>query len=241
MLSRAQYVARQAGLRMKQRGDRMTLRHITTVDGPEPYKNPPDVSPDLHVITGIRIGGQAYLGVQGSSVIGRLIPGDTLICRDPDTAAPTITWLVMAMPADVATDPDGIPIVAGDGTPFAGTPAIYSPDSPAAADRWNCIPVSADGDPDPATVIGNTVSLTFAADQPVYGIPMSITRAGMAGLIENDQVVIEIASYVPGIGSISPPDVNDQILMLDGKVRSVMTASPITRQNIGLIYQLRCA
>jgi hypothetical protein len=234
MPTRAQYVAQRVGARMQERGDSMQLRRVSMLAGPVPYRNPPDYSADLVVTTGVRVGGQAYLGIRGSSVIGRLVPGDKVVCAT--TPTPT-TWTVIAMPVSVGTDADGIPLASTGGVPFAGTPTPYRADSLAANNAWPVIPVTAPGTPDPALSIGVATSLIFAADVTVYGVPLSLTKMTAMGWTEVDTVGLSMAAY--NAGPITPaPKVDDQIIV-NGKLRSILSASEVTRQSTGLIYQVQ--
>lgn len=241
--SRAAYVAQRVGTRMQSRGDPMTLRRVSMVPGPVPFRNPPDYSLDLIVRTGTRAGGQSFLGIGGSAATGRLVPGDTIVTHDPLTAASLVTWTVQAMPLDVVRNSDGIAEAAPDGTPVRGAPAVYSPDAYAADSDWPVVCVTAPDDPDPAASIGAAVSFTFAADVPVYGVVMSMTRQGVLNLIEADQIVVEIAAWNPALGAaarIAEPSIDD-VLLVNGKWRSITAVTPISRQDEKLTYQLRAA
>lgn len=230
MPSREQYVAQRVAARMRQRGETMTLRRTTMGTGPVPYRNPPDVAADLVVLTGVRVNGQAYLGVAGSSAIGRLVAGDTVTTTANGT---TITWTVQTMPNTVATDSDGIAAVGTGGIPELGTPTPYSPDCLAAGDVWPCIPVTAPNNPNPATVVGADVTLAYAADQVVFGYSLQFTEMIDLNWTEVDTLGIRIAAW--NSGPIAPPRVDD-LLIVNGKVRSITQLGEVFRRGVQLEY-----
>lgn len=233
MPSREQYVAQRIGARMQQRGEPMTLRRVSLTGGPVPYANPPDVSSDTAVTTGVTVAGQAYLGLGGSTVVGRLLPGDQVICTG---ATGTTTWTVVAMPTNILTDSDGIPMVAADGTPQTGTPTIYNAAALAANDAFPCIPVTAPGAPDPAANIGNSVSFAFVADQPVYGYTLSFEEMTALGWTEVDAIGLRLAAWSGG--PLQRPDVND-VVIVSGKPRSIVSLGPIFRNGVDLAYVIQ--
>lgn len=234
MPTREQYIAQRVGARMQNRGEPMTLRRVSLLNGPVPYRNPPDVSADAVVATGVTLGGQAYLGISGSSINGRLIAGDQII-----TGGTTpVTWLVGTMPTTVATDSDGIPRTMPDGSPIAGTPTPYCPDSLAANDAWPVIPVSAPGSPDPRQTIGQSVSFIFTADQAVYGAQISYERMTAMGWTEVDAIGLNIAAYNAG-AVLPPPKVDDLVLLATGDKRAIITAGQISRNGVMFTYPVQ--
>lgn len=122
---RNQYVANRTLTRMKSRGEPMLLRRISMRDGPEAFKNPADVSADLTAIAAHLIGGRNYLNIGGLTAIGRLVPGDLIVCAGP----PATSWRVLTMPATVSTNSDGIPQVDGTGAPTFGATPVYVSDT----------------------------------------------------------------------------------------------------------------
>jgi hypothetical protein len=236
MVSRAQYVAYRVGARMQNRGDPMVLRRTTLAAGPVPYRNPPDSTADIAVITGTTFNGQAYLGVGGSSVIGRLIPGDQVVTTP--ASGPAVLWTVGIMPITVALDSDAIPLVDGSGNPAvaASQPALYTPDSRAASDQFNCIPVSAAGAPDPAASIGDAVSFVFLADQAVYGATLSFEEQIELGWTDVDTIGLRIAAY--NAGTIAPPKVDD-LIFVSGGVRAIITVGQTFRQGVSFLYTVQ--
>lgn len=238
MPTRQQYVAARIGARMQQRGEKMILRRTTLSPGPVPYRNPPDISSDLAVVTGVRTGGQAYLGISGVSAIGRLVAGDVIQCSATPTSQILLTWTVGVMPAGVATDADGIPLVDDTGVPIGGIPTPYSPDSLAAGDIWPAIPVSAPGDPDPGTSIGNVCQMVFQADQPVYGMPLSLERMTLMGWTETNTLGLRIAAYNPGGGQIRAPKVDDVVLVGD-KAYNIMTVGQMFAAGVQFFYPIQ--
>ncbi len=237
MPSREQYVAQRIGARMQARGEQMVLRRTTMGDNAVPYRNPPDVSNDLVVTTGVAdSGGQAYLGVSGSSVIGRLTAGDQIYVWAPSAVIPTVIWLVGVMPPDIATDGDGIPLLDGAGLPVIGTPTPYSPDALAAGGAWKAIPVSADGNPAPAASVGLTATLAYAADQFVYGNVIAAEQMVALGWTELDSLGIRIAAYAAG--AVLPPQVDDQ-LIVNGQLRSILAIAPLFSNGIDFTYTVQ--
>ena len=217
MPSREQYVAQRIGARMQARGEQMVLRRTTMGDNAVPYRNPPDVSNDLVVTTGVAdSGGQAYLGVSGSSVIGRLTAGDQIYVWAPSAVIPTVIWLVGVMPPDIATDGDGIPLLDGAGLPVIGTPTPYSPDALAA--------------------VGLTATLAYAADQFVYGNVIAAEQMVALGWTELDSLGIRIAAYAAG--AVLPPQVDDQ-LIVNGQLRSILAIAPLFSNGIDFTYTVQ--
>jgi hypothetical protein len=145
------------------------------------------------------------------------------------------------MPTNIATNSDNIPLALPNGTPITGTPAIYFADSLAGGDTWPVIPVSAPGNPNPAASIGDAVSFDFLADNPSWGIIMSLTRMAMLGWTEVDQIGVELAAYTNGTGFLPVPKIDDQLITADGRLRSVTAVGPISRQAVNLKYELRAA
>lgn len=230
MPTREQYVAQRVAARMRQRGETMTLRRISMGTKPVPYRNPPDVSADLVVLTGVAVNQQAYLGVSGSSVIGRLVAGDTVTTVRTGT---TIVWTVQTMPTAIATDSDGIAAVGTGGIPELGPATPYSPDCLAAGDIWPCIPVTAAGNPDPAGAVGADVTLAYAADETVYGYALQFTEMIQLGWTEVDTLGIRIAAW--NQGPITRPRVDDQ-LIVNGQLRAIMQLGPVFRRGVDLEY-----
>jgi hypothetical protein len=205
MALRNQYVAQRIGARMKSRGEAMVLRRISMLPGPEPFKNPPDVSDDLTVVAGNLISGQQYLNLAGSTAIGRLVPGDQVI----SVGSPNVIWTVVTMPPTVMTDSDGIPQVDGSGAPLFGTPPVYHADTLAApANSFPVVPVT--GAFDVTQMPGHLVSFVFFADATVYGNPLSLEQMTRMGWIEVDAIGLSIAAH----GVNPPPKVNDLIILV---------------------------
>lgn len=238
MPTRQQYVAARVGARTQQRGETIILRRASLSPGPVPYRNPPDVSSDLAVITGVRVTGQAYLGISGTSIIGRLVAGDTIKCSATPTSQILLTWTVGVMPSSVATNADGIPLVDTNGEPIAGIPSPYTPDSLAADDLWPAIPVSAPGNPDPASSIGNVCQLSFQADQQVYGMPLSLERMRLMGWEETNTLGLRIAAYNPNLGQIRAPALDD-IVLVGGKAYNIMTVGQMFAHGVNFFYPIQ--
>jgi hypothetical protein len=235
--SRNQYVQDRVAARMEQRGEPMILRSVSELSGPEPYRNPPDLSADLLVTAGSYFTPQAFIGITGTTVTGRLVPGDRIVV-DATMAMPAnpTTLVVMPMPANVMTDGDGIPITDVDGNPVFGTPAIYRADTLA---RGNAFPVVAvSGTTIPETLVGDAVMKTiYAADLTVFGWQMSREKMVALGWIELDSIGIEIS----GKGIPPPqPKVNDQIIFAGGSdLRAIMTVGVRAINGVSFLFQLQ--
>lgn len=215
MALRNQYVAQRIGARMKSRGEAMVLRRVSMLAGPEPFKNPPDVSADLTVVAGNLIGSQQYLNLEGSTAIGRLVPGDQVFAL----GSPVALWTVVTMPANVMTDSDGIPQVDGSGAPLFGTPPVYNADTLAAPDNsFPVVPVT--GSADVTLMVGRTVSFAFLSDATVYGNALSLEQMTRMGWVEVDAIGLSIAAH----GVNPPPKVNDLIILTSsgGEKRAII-------------------
>jgi hypothetical protein len=216
MVCRNRYVQSRVAARMKQRGETIILRSVSMLNGPEPFRNPPDLSDDLAVIAGSITNAQAFIGIEGSTVTGRLVPGDQILFGDP--AATVLT--VLAMPNFVATDTDGIPQTDVNGDPIVGEALIYYSDTLAGDNGFPVIAVS--GVSDPTTLIGAAVDdITFAADRTCYGMQMSRQQMVAMGWIELDSIAVELAAQ----GLEEPlPKVNDQLIFgASNDIRSIMS------------------
>lgn len=240
-LSREVYVQRRIASRYQERGDPITLRRTTLVttgnpSSPVPYVNPPDYSADLVVTTGVSVTGQAYLGLRGSSVIGRLVAGDLIICSD--NIGTFAMWHVQAMPTAIATDADGLPQAQIDGTPILGAATPYTPASLASDNKWAVVPVlNVTGDTDPANSIGKSVRLQFAADVLVYGVVLSLTEMTFNGWTETDAIGLNLAAY--NGGEITPPPKVDDQLIVNGQLRAIITANQLFRRGTQLVYPVQ--
>jgi hypothetical protein len=218
MVCRNRYVQNRVEARMKQRGEPITVRSVSMLNGPEPFRNPPDLSADLTITAASITNGQAFIGIQGSTVTGRLVPGDQISFPAPATLVLT----VLTMPNFVATDTDGIPETDANGNPVVGTPLIYHSDTLADDNSFPVVAVS--GIADPTTLIGTPIEdIDFAADQQVYGMQMSREKMVQMGWIEVDSIGVELAGH----GLEEPlPKVNDQIIFSGGTdIRSIMTVN----------------
>lgn len=236
MPSREQYIAQRVGARMAERGEAMVLRRVRKLSGPVPYTNPPDVSGNPTVITAATVAGQAYLGIQASSIIGRLVAGDQILCAATPGGTVLTTWTVVTMPNTIATDADGIVVVNGSGVPQLATPTVYFADALAANDQWLAIPVTATGNPDPTLSIGDAVSFVFTADSPVNGVPMSLQRMAQLGWTEVDSVGINLAAY--NAGPIAPPAIDD-LVIVGGMIRAIIAVGQIYRRGVQFLYPLQ--
>lgn len=236
MPSREQYIAQRVGARMAERGEPMVLRRVSKLSGPVPYINPPDVSGNPRVVTAATVNGQAYLGVQASSIIGRLVAGDQVLCAASLGGAVVTSWVVVPVPTNVATDSDGVITVDNLGAPSIGTPTLYFPDALAAGDRWLAIPVTAAGNPDPTASIGSYVSFSFTADTKVNGVPMSLQRMAQYGWTEVDSVGVTLAAY--NHGPIAPPAIDD-LIIIGGQVRAIMAVGQVYRRGVQFLYPLQ--
>jgi hypothetical protein len=240
-LSREVYVQRRIAARYQERGDPITLRRVTLVtvgnpSSPVPYQNPPDYSADLVVTTGISVTGQAYLGMSGTSAIGRLVPNDVIVCSD--NSGVVATWQVQTMPTAIATDSDGIPKAATNGTPILGTATPYCPDSLAADNKWTVIPVlNVSGDSNPAHSVSKSVRLQFRADVLVYGVVLSLTEMTFNGWTEVDAIGLNLAAY--NGGEITPPPKVDDWLIVNGQLRAIITANQLFRRGTQLVYPVQ--
>jgi hypothetical protein len=237
MPSREQYVAQRIGQRMARRGEPMILRRISILKGPVPQRHPPDTSADLVVSTGVSDGAaQAWLGITGSSVIGRLIAGDQILCAATPGGPTLVTWTVDVMPHTVLTDGDGLPVVNAGGLPVTGSPTLYTPDTWAAGDAWRAIPVSAPSNPDPVASIGQAVSLVFLTDQALYGYTLSFEQMTQLGWTETDTIGLRLSAY--NNGPIAPPQVDD-LLFVNGGMRAVLAVGPVFRAGVNLLYTVQ--
>jgi hypothetical protein len=258
MPSREQYIAHRIGARMQQRGEQMVLRRTTLSGGPVPYRNPPDFSSDLKVISAVTINGQAYLTIGGSSLIGRLVAGDQVLCSNTIGGPVVTTWTVGIGPPQLATDSDGVPLlhtvshnddfapisfgfVEGNFVtplqePYAGTPILYSPDALAANDILPAVAVSAPGNPDPRLSEGFFVSFKFLADQTVYGTPLSLERMSAMGWREIDSMGIRLAAYNAGL--VRPPRTDD-IIFVHGHQRNILTVSEMFASGTQFSYVIQ--
>lgn len=235
MPTRGQYLAQRIGARMGQRGDPMVLRRVSMISGPTPYRNPPDYSADLVVTTGV-VDTQTFLGIRGSSAIGRLVAGDQILCSTDPLLPPSVTWTVQTMPTDVMTDSDGVPRAFTNGIPVRGTPTPYIPDSIASGDIWTVIPVTAPGNPDPAASIGLSVAFKFVADVDVFGIAMSVQQQAALRWTQMDRLGLTIAAY--NNGPIAPPKVDDQLIVM-GQLRSIAAVGPLFRAGSYVSYAVQ--
>jgi hypothetical protein len=223
MVCRNRYVQNRVAVRMKQRGEPIILRSVSMLNGPEPFRNPPDLSDDITVTAGSITNGQAFIGLAGSTITGRLVPGDQILLAD--VLATTLT--VLAMPDWVATDVDGIPEVDANGDPVVGEPLIYYSDTLAAENGFPVIAV--EGVADPTTLLDAAVDdIVFAADQTCYGIQMSRQQMVEMGWVEMDSIGVQLAAQ--GLGDLQPK-VNDQLIFgATNDIRSIMS---INRRAIG--------
>jgi hypothetical protein len=123
MPMRNQYVQNRVAARMQQRGEKMILRSVSMIDGPEPFRNPPDLSDDLVISAGsLDSGGQAFIGITGSTITGRLVAGDKLT----DASGNPVFGTPVVYHADTLARGNAFPVVAvsGNGNPadLIGTP-----------------------------------------------------------------------------------------------------------------------
>lgn len=226
---RNQYVAQRTLARMKSRGEAMVLRRISMLAGPEPFKNPPDTE-NLAVVAANVVLGQTYLNIAGSVAIGRLIPGDQVICHGTfDTV-----WTVVAMPATVLTDSDGIAEVDGAGAPIFGIPAIYNADTLAANNQFPVVAVSGTGTvPGP----GQPVTLVFAADATVYGNALSYQQAVALGWVEVDTLNLGLAAH----NVDPPPKVNDLLILTSsgGEKRAILQTGRRFSNGVNFLFPVQ--
>lgn len=321
-LTRNLYAARRVLSRMKNRGEPMILRHVSLVSGPVPFRNPPDISPNLAVVAANQITGQDYLNLAGHTGVGRLVPGDKIVCA-PSPPVPGTTWTVQTMPMTIATDTDGVPQVDIAGAPIVGAPLLYRPDAVAWDNVFPVVPVvfahgpvmeginvtidilgtltvdgggltaegfaaadvvtiagalapnddingvpltiasltdsiittgslpgglvdgvianvtltrtSADAG-DLASTIGATVSAIFAADETVYGNPLTYQQMTELGWVELDTIGLSIAGH----GITAPPKVNDLILIGAGRdKRSILQLGRRYSNDIQFLYYVQ--
>ncbi len=227
--SRAQYVQDRVAGRMQSRGEEIILRAVSELAGPEPYRNPPDLSlSDLMVIAGSVTGGQAFIAISGTTVTGRLVPGDKLMVNSS-------LLTVMAMPPTVMTDGDGIPLTDIAGNPVFGTPTVTFTDT---LSRDNGFPVVAvSGTTAPASLIGKRVIRTnYAADLAVYGYQLSRTKMWAMGWVELDSIGVMIA----GKGVPAPqPKINDQLIFAGGDIRSIMSVGVQSLNGVNFSFQIQ--
>ena len=235
MVGRNDYVARRIQTRMKSRGEAMMLRRVSLLPGPEPFKSPPDVSNDLTVSKVSTIDSQIYLTIAGTTVSGRLVPGDRVLNTAVGLSDPPC--LVMTMPPEVMTDADGIPQVDGDGAPLLGTPpaAAYHPDTLAGNNTFPVVPVSFAGDP---ARLAGPMSLIFTADLPVFGNPLSFEQMVALGWVEMDTIGFALAAR-----SIEPPPkVNDMIVFFTSEgpeLRAIVQIGQKSSNGTNFIFQVQ--
>lgn len=176
---RNSYVANRSLTRMQGRGEPMTLRRISMLDGPEAFKNPPDLSDDLTVVAANEIDGQAYFNIAGSTILGRLVPGDLITTAG--NGQHRTTWRVVTMPVTVSTDSDGIPQVDGSGAPTFGSTLVYNTDSLA----WdNVLPVV------PVEFVHGPIIANVPATWSVSGSSLTLAPGlwDAAGFVLNDDL-----------------------------------------------------
>jgi hypothetical protein len=230
MPMRNQYVQNRVAARMQQRGEKMILRSVSMIDGPEPFRNPPDLSDDLVISAGsLDSGGQAFIGITGSTITGRLVAGDKLT-----VASGFLT--VQTMPSDVMTDGDGVPLTDASGNPVFGTPVVYHADTLARGNAFPVVAVSGNGNP--ADLIGTPLrAIEYAADLPVFGWQMSREKMVALGWIELDSIGIEIAGKsIPA----PQPKVNDQIIFNNGAdIRSIMSVGQRAIAGVNFVFQVQ--
>lgn len=230
---RNHYVQNRVGVRMQSRGEPMVLRRVSLLAGPVPYRNPPDVSAVVTVRTGVTVTGQAYLGLGGTTAIGRLVPGDQIITTGP------VSWVVNVMPTTIATDRDGIALANGSGVPILATPLLYHADALAAGNIWRVIPVTAlGGAPDPAVAIGGPVTFKFLADQPLYGVPLSFSAMAHNGWTEIDTIGVNLAAFSDSQGPIAPPKIDD-LLFVNGRLRAILQVGEVYRGGVNFLYPVQ--
>lgn len=222
------YVQRRVFQRMTNRGEQMLLRRITLSPGPEPFKNPPDISADIKITTANTIDGQVYFRLAGTTAIGRLVPGDEIIA----TGTTAMTWTVVTMPNTVLTDSDGIAQVDGAGTPLFDTPVVYSED----ALGWdNCFPVvPVRGTDDPALAVNLPLELRFVAEQRVFGSIMTYEQYTAMGWTEVDAIGLSIAAK----GIDPPPQVND-VIIVNNEKRSVLQLGRKLSNGINFLFPVQ--
>jgi hypothetical protein len=223
---RNEYVAQRVLARMKSRGQPMTLRAISMLAGPEPFRNPPDVA-GLTVIAGSHTAGQSYIGLAGSTVIGRLVPGDKVTVG-------AVVMTVQTMPANVLTDADGISQVNPSTlNPLFGSPPSYHADTLAWGNKFPVVAV--DLPADPSVLVGQTVTATtFVGDQLVYGNFISAERMVAMGWVEIDSIGVSLA----GRGINPQPKVND-LLFIDAEKRSIMQVGRRASNGVNFLYPVQ--
>jgi hypothetical protein len=205
---RPAYVQRRVYRRMQDRGEPMVLRRVSMINGPEPFKNPPDVSDDLFVFQATHVGlGADYLNIQGTTAIGRLVPGDQIVCAGP----PETTWIVTPMPTmvTVETDSDGISQVDGSGSPIFGPATPYRADALAWDNTFPVVPVSFVHGP-------QLLSITLTLDPVANTLILPAGGFTDAALAATDVITIEGA-----IGTNAA--INDVLLTLTSVTDTTLT------------------
>jgi hypothetical protein len=225
---RSQYIQDRIAGRMMQRGEKIILRSVSELSGPEPYRNPPDLSlSDIEIVAGSTNAGRSFISLAGVTVTGRLVPGDKILVG-------TTTLTVLPMPEDVMTDGDGIPIVDDDLNPVFGTPVLSFTDT---LSRNNAFPVVAvSGTTTPATLVAQPAKTSYAADLTCYGYQLSRTKMVAMGWVELDSIGVVLA----GKGIPPPqPKVNDQLIFMGGDLRSVMTVGVQSLNGVNFMFQVQ--
>jgi hypothetical protein len=228
--SRGQYVQDRIAGRMQSRGEPMILRSVSELIGIEPYRNPPDLSADLEVVAGSTTGGQAFIGLAGTTVTGRLVPGDQL------TVNGTLLT-VMPMPPNVMTDADGIPVVDDNLNPIFGTPVTTFTDTLGRNNAFPVVVVSGTTTPEMPVAL----PVTRRSMPPTHGYAQMSREKMAMGWVELDSIGVIIA----GKGVPAPqPKINDQIIFIDGTgaftdLRSVMTVGVQSLKGVNFTFQLQ--
>lgn len=222
------YIQDRVFQRMRSRGEQLAIRRISILAGPEPFKNPPDVSADLAVTAVSTHTGQVYLGITGGTITGRLIAGDQL------TIGSTVLTVV-TMPVNVLTTPDGIPAVDGSGHPTFGVPTIYQADALAWNNVLPVVPVT--GIVDPTPLLNQPVALlSFANDQVAYGNPLTYEQMTALGWVEMDRIGYAIAAQ-----NTDPPKVNDLLILLQsgGEKRAITQVGRRFSNGVQFLYNVQ--
>lgn len=240
--SRGSYVQDRIEARMRGRGEAMILRSVSELIGIEPYRNPPDLSlSDIEIVAGSSGEDGVFVGIAGTTVTGRLVPGDQFTVSDGGDPPIVSVFTVLPMPNYVMTDADGIPIVDDNLNPIFGEPVVTFTDTLSRNNAFPVVAVSSDTGVDPATLVGQPIAATiYAADMTVYGYQMSREKMVAMGWVELDSIGVEIA----GKGVPPPqPKVNDQIIFTDGTafndLRSIMTVGVRSLKGVNFLFQLQ--